>query len=431
MFLPTSRRRTIDGNKDTQFNDTWIALSIILALIGLALNNPFLTGLAAVLLIVTGSTWLWARVSLRGLHYDRAFSEIRAFQGEQIELVLEVANQKPLPQPWVSVRDFFPNDLPIAVERLDAAKLDVNPSTNLAEFNSFWMLGPYQRVTRRFTVEATTRGFHKFGPSQVTTGDPFGFFDRAIEQPDTQYLIVYPRIYATADLRIPTKNPFGQVRVTGSIYDDPLRPAGVRPWQPEDALRRVHWKATARRQTLLSRIYEPSEEQVVQLFLNVTTLTRHWHGYIPELQERAISVAASLAALAVEERLPVGLIANGALPGADQSIRLLPGRSPNQLLHILELLAAVTPFATQPIEELVVQQAPHLPWGATLVVVSAIAHDDLLAILIDLAAAGRRVVLFTLAEEPPQHLLPGVTVYHLPHLIDDLIAPVHVATPAL
>lgn len=430
MFLPTSRRRTIDGSKDTQFNDTWIALSIILTLAGLALDNAFLTGVGALLLVVSGATWLWAAFSLRGLHYQRRFSEIRAFQGEQIDLVLEVANLKPLPQPWVSVRDFFPNDLPIATEQLDAEKLDVNPSTNLAEFNSFWMLGPYQRVARRFTIQATERGFHKFGPSLVTTGDPFGFFDQTTEQSDTQYLIVYPRIYSTADLRLPTKNPFGQERVTGSLYDDPLRPAGVRPWQPEDALRRVHWKATARQQTLLSRIYEPSEEQVVQLFLNVTTLTRHWHGYIPELQERTISVAASLAALAVEQRLPVGLIANGALPGADQSIRLLPGRSPNQLLHILELLAAVTPFATQPIDELVLQQAPTLPWGATLVVVTAIAHDELLAILLDLAAAGRRIVLFTLAEEPPQRLLPGITVYHLPHLVEDLIAPSLVPMPS-
>lgn len=421
MALPASRRRTVDTSKDTQFNDAWVVLAIVLALIGLALDNAFFTAAAAILLVIAGSAWLWAAASLHGLTYRRRFSETRAFQGEQIELVLEVANQKLLPQPWVTVRDLFPNELPISSERLT-----VNPSTNLAEFNSFWMLGPYQRVTRRFTIDAATRGYHKFGPSHLTTGDPFGFFNQAHEQADTQYLIVYPRIYAIADLRLPTKNPFGQVRVTGSLYDDPLRPAGVRPWQPEDELRRVHWKATARQQTLLSRVYEPSEEQVVQLFLNVATLTRHWHGYIPELQERAISVAGSLAALAVEERHPVGLIANGALPGADQSIRLLPGRSPNQLLHILELLAAVTPFATETIEDLVVQQAPHLPWGATLVVVTAIAHDELLAALIDLAAAGRRVVLFTLAQEPPHHLLPGVTVYHLPHLVDDLIAPTHI-----
>jgi hypothetical protein len=140
-----------------------------------------------------------------------------------------------------------------------------------------------------------------------------------------------------------------------------------------DSPRRIHWKATARHQALLSRVYEPSKEQQVLIFLNVATLERHWFGTIPELQERTISVAASLAALASEQRLPVGLIANGTLPGSDQPLRLLPGRNPEQLTRILELLAAVTPFASDPIEQLLLKETPRLGWGATVVVVTAIA----------------------------------------------------------
>jgi uncharacterized protein (DUF58 family) len=190
----------------------------------------------------------------------------------------------------------------------------------------------------------------------------------------------------------------------------------------------VHWKATARHQHLLSRFYEPSEEPQLLIFLNVATLPRHWQGNIPELQERAISVAGSLAAVCAELRMPVGLIANGFLPGSDQPIRLLPGRSPDQLVRILELLAAITPFATRPIEEMILRESPRLPWGATLLVVTAIAHEGLLATLLDLSQAGRQVVLFTLAEEPPQRDLPGVLIYHLPHLVDDLILPREVTT---
>ena len=92
-------------------------------------------------------------------------------------------------------------------------------------------------------------------------------------------------------------------------------------------------------------------------------------------------------------------------------------------MHILELLAAVTNFATGPIEDILLHEAPRTPWGATLVVVTALAHEALLTALLDLAGAGRRVVLFTLAEEPPTALLPGVRVYHLPHLVNDLLTP--------
>lgn len=413
-----SRQFTIDTGKDTQFSDAWIVLGVILSIIGVAGNNPFFTAAGVALWVVAGLGWLWNALSLVGLRYERTLSEVRAFQGETIHLTLEVRNQKLLPLTWLRICDTFPAELPVADK-----DLILNPATNLAEFHSFWMPGAFQRIRRVFQIQCTTRGFHHFGPATLSTGDGFGFFDCQEEWSATQRLIIYPRLYSVAELQLPSKSPFGENRAPHSLFEDPLRTVGIREWQSSDSQRRMHWKAIARHQQLLSRVYEPSEEQQIQIFLNVTTMQRHWHGYIPELQERAISVAGSLAALAIEQRRATGIIANGALPGSDQPIRLLPGRNPNQLIHILELLAAVTPFATDPIETLLLAEAPRMPWGATLVVVTAIAHDDLLAALIELAAAGRRLVLFTLAEKPPQPLLSNIPVYHLPHLIDDLIAP--------
>jgi uncharacterized protein (DUF58 family) len=285
------------------------------------------------------------------------------------------------------------------------------------------MPGAFQRLTRRFTIKCTQRGYHTYGPATISTGDGFGLFSRKALASKQDRIIVYPRLYSVAELRLPAKNPFGERGSQLQLFEDPLRTVGIREWQSGDSLRRIHWKATARHRRVVSRVYEPSEEPQVLILLNVATLTRHWLGHIPELQERAISVASSLAAYCTESRLPVGLIANGFLPGSDQPIRLLPGRSPSQLVRILELMAAITAFATQPIEDLIWREAPRLPWGATLLVVTAIAYGELLATLGDLSEAGRQIVLFTLAEEPPTRQMAGIAVYHLPHLVDDLVAP--------
>ncbi len=226
---------------------------------------------------------------------------------------------------------------------------------------------------------------------------------------------------------MPAKNPFGERLAVSPLIEDPLRTAGIRDWQPGDGVQRVHWKATARHQALLSRLYEASQESQVMIFLNVATMERHWLGHYPELMELAISVAGSLAVMCAERRLPVGLIANGFLPGSDQPLRLLPGRSPEQIVHIMELLAAVTAFATEPVEDLLLREARRLPWGATILVVTGIAHEGLLASLAELLHAGRKVVLFTLAEKPPPGQIPGLVVYHLPQLLDDVVAPERVA----
>ncbi len=416
--LSSQTARYIDIENDTQFSDAWVILGVLLMFFGLVLQNVFLSAVAVALLVVAATSWLWNALSLCGLHYERHLSEIRAFRGETINLALTVRNQKLLPLTWLSIVDRFPAELPV-----NASKVMVNATTNLGEFHSFWMPGALQRLQRSFQIECSERGFYTFGPAVVSTGDGFGLFSRRATLLERQRLIVYPHLYRAVDLQLPRKNPFGAQGARGHLFDDPLRTVGIRAWQPADSMHHVHWKATARQQQLLSRAFEPSAEAQVLIFLNVATLVRHWHGYIPELLERTVSVAGSLAALTAEQRLPVGLIANGALPNSDQPIRLLPGRSPDQLMHILELLAAVTNFATGPIEDILLHEAPRTPWGATLVVVTALAHEALLTALLDLAGAGRRVVLFTLAEEPPTALLPGVRVYHLPHLVNDLLTP--------
>jgi len=417
-------RRYIDVTKDTQFTDAWIILGTLLTLVGLAANSRLLTAAAACLFVIAAVGWVWNGLSLFGLSYTRRLSETRAFLGETVELTLEVRNRKFLPVTWLQIIDIFPSSLPLGNPAGGIEQVRVNRTTNLGEFNSFWSVGAFGRLTRRFTVHCTQRGYHAYGPALLSTGDAFGMFGRKGKLPGQQRLIVYPRIYRVAELGLPAKNPFGERTAEARLVEDPLRTAGIRDWQPADGLKRVHWKATARHQALLSRIYEPSQEPQILIFLNVATLERHWLGHIPELMERAISVAGSLAALCAELRLPVGLIANGYMPGSDQPLRILPGRSPDQLMRILEMLAAVTGFAAQPIEYLLLHESPRLPWGSTLLVVTAIAHETLLAALLDLQRAGRRVVLLTLAEKPPVEHLPGITVYHLPHLVDDLVAPV-------
>lgn len=410
--------RYLDLDKETQFTEAWMLLVIILTILGLVLKLDFLLAAALTLLVIAAASWLWNNLSLFGLRYSRHLSETRAFAGETVELTLEVRNNKPLPLTWLQIIDVFPGYLPV-----NGKDIIINPSTNQGEFTTFWMPSAFQSLRRSFKVECTTRGYHAYGPVTINTGDGFGLFSRKVTRRDRQHLIVYPRIYSVEELHLPAENPFGIRGARRKLFEDPMRTIGIREWQAADSLRRVHWKASARHQKMLSRLYESSEEPQVLIFLNVATLRRSWEGNIPELLERTISVAGSLAAVCADTRLPVGLIANGFLPGSDQPIRLLPGRSPNQLMRILELLAAVTHFSAQPIEELLLQEALGLPWGTTLLIVTAIAHDDLLAALLDLKRSGRQVVLFTLAEKPPIRELPGIVVYHLPHLIEDLIAP--------
>ena len=401
--------RRIDASVQEQFNSAWIAMALIVTLAGLLLHIPELLMTAAILLVIVGASWLWNKMAFFGLEYERSFSERRVFLGETVEMRVSLVNRKFLPLPWVTTADVFPKEL-----TPEGAKLLVRGDTGQGELSNFWAVKWYDRASRSYRLRATTRGFHAFGPVDIETGDGFGMFRSVRRNESRQTLVVYPRIAPLTSLGLPAKEPFGDRLAPRFMFEDPLRTVGVRDYRHEDDFRKVHWKATARRQRLQTRVLDPTNDASLMVCLNVQTVDKTYMGVIPEHLEQVVSIAASVSYYAMMQRWPTGLLANGALPYSDQSLKILPGRSPAQLTAILELLAAVTPFATAPFHRLLAQESPHLPWGATLAVISSRLTEDLAATLLDLKATGRRMVLITLDQRPLSEMLEGVIVYRVP-----------------
>lgn len=391
------------------FTDVWIILSLLISFLGLITGQGNLLTVAALLLTVASTSWLWSIFALNGVKYQRTFSEVRAFVGETVDLTLSITNRKLLPVAWLRVDDLFPERVPIVGRELSPSSI---PLRGL--LISLASLRWYERVSWRYQLKCQRRGFYFFGPARLRSGDGFGLFSREAQMERIDRLIIYPRVLALPELGFPGKQPFGEKKAPQPIFEDPSRTIGVRQYRPKDGFRRIHWKATARHQELQVKVYEPTHTYYLFVFLNVATYEQHWLGIDRELQDFAISVAASIAFHATEHRYSVGLVANGSVPQSDQPIKVLPSRDPDQLRHILEALAAVTSFATGSIEKLLASESPRVPWGATLVVVTAVVSEALLAEMARLRAVGRKLVLVSLDDDYTDGDLPGITVHHIP-----------------
>ena len=394
------------------FNRYWIYLALFLIPLAFALGMQAPLVISALLLTIIPIAWLWNRLSLSRLTYQRTFGEHRAFPGEIVDVTLRVTNQKLLPLGWLLVEDQWPPALPP-----EEGRLFLSPGGQVGYCLNAFSIRWFERINRRYRVRCTRRGFYPFGPVRLASGDIFGLFRRQVKDDHLDWLIVYPRVLPLETLGFPPKEPFGEVKASWRLFQDPSRAVGIRDYQPDDAFRHIHWKASARRQELQVKVYEPTTSQNLVVFLNVTTMPKHWQGIRPLLMEKTISVAASIANYAFEQRYEVGVVANGCIPHSDQPIKVLPSRRPDQLARVLEALAAVTSFATSSIQTLLLAESPRLPWGSTLVVVTAVITDELLDALLRLHEAGRRLVLVSLEEEPlPQELPPAIErgTYHLP-----------------
>ncbi|MFN8498307.1 MAG: DUF58 domain-containing protein [Anaerolineae bacterium] len=392
-----------------QFSDAWVLLAIFMIIGGALFRQPSMLALGLLLIVIVPVAWAWNRLVLRAVHYERKLGDSRVFAGETTTVNLVTTNQKPLPAPWLSVEDTFPRGVSIAERQMTQAKGgEIQSLTNVLSLR--W----YERVVRQYTLHCPKRGFYFIGPAYLTGGDLFGMFENRAKVSHLDRIIVYPAVVPLAELGFVGKEPFGESRSPLQIFEDPLRTIGIRDYHPEDSFRHVHWKASARQQRLQTKVYEPTITQRLAILLNIATFPQPWWGIDPQVQEHTISVAASIAYHATQRRRAVGLVANGAVPRSDQPIRVMPSRDPGTLTRILEALAAVSTFATERIETLLARETPRMPWGATFVIVTAIVTPDLLAEIVRLSRAGRRIVLVSLDPDYTDTELPGVIIHHLP-----------------
>ena len=405
----------------------WYVVGVALLIASAIFHQPllFIAGLLA--LALGAIPELWYRFCFAGLVYKRQLSERRVFFGETVTLRVSVENRKPLPLPWLEVEDEFPEALTLQGGRLEPT---IKPRRKLlVNALSLWW---YQRVTRRYQVQCAARGVFVLGPLHLRSGDPFGLLTREqrLEQQDS--VLVYPPVLPIERFGLPARHPFGERRAPRRLLEDPTRVIGVRDWQPEDDLRRVHWSATARAMRLQSKVYEPTTTHTLALFLNVNTFANPMLGINSPLLELAIAAAASVASWATEEGYAVGLFSNGiqamndadedsSLASADRAaeahlavrVRLPPASRPEQLPRILETLARLVPFFGSPMEDLLTTEQSHLPIGSTVVLISAAAAvtPALLDTLFQARSRGYAVALLLSGEAPVD--APGLSVYRL------------------
>ncbi len=371
----------------TIITESWLAASALLGLIGFASGSAALVIIGALLFGTGALARMWKRVCLERVVYTRRLVEHRLFVGERTALTLILENRKPLPVPWIEVRETMPRGMPVTGVRTQAGGA---PGTQVLQRTA--ALGMHDRLEWPLELRAARRGYFRVGPTRLRSGDLFGFFEREVEvgRP-VDGIVVYPHVYPLGDLGFDSARPFGEQRGGARIYEDPSRVVGVRDYLPGDPMKRIDWHATARLGRMQSRLYEPSRAQAMVIALNIPTFDYSWQGSDPVLLERGVSVAASIASWAAESGAAVGLVANGSFPDADRTIHIGAGRRPDQLNRVLEALAMVTAFTTGEMSDALEDPAHPIPAGATIVLVAAVLPAELVDTLRRLRGRGHRV----------------------------------------
>jgi uncharacterized protein (DUF58 family) len=363
-----------------------VVLAGLLFLTGVLLEAPALSAVGVLLGLVAAMRTLWSRFGLRSLGYERRLSSPRVPWGEHIDLDLVVRNAKALPLPRLRIDD-------VVSREADIEGVDLVPSADsgFAELRQAWSIGWFERVTRRVRIVGSRRGRYRFARARIEVSDLFGDASAAEERLLATTWRVVPRTIAVRAATTDTPT-VGATRSLRGLVEEPSLFAGVRPYQPGDPLKRIHWKATARVGRPVTRRFDPAREREVLLAVDLQTVAgAAWRlNWDEDLVEGLCVATLSLARSLIADGVAVGLAANAYSDRPQRSVFLAPSATPAQVARIADYLADLSPFASMPFDRLLAGLARRAPMGCSVVAISTRDPAGFLPVLRRLGAQGYR-----------------------------------------
>ena len=213
--------------------------------------------------------------------------------------------------------------------------VEVVDGAGLPGYSAGRVLGLRGRRSRRWRSDGrfNARGAYLMGPLRIETGDPFGLFQASREVPGTARVIVYPRLIDPSPIMSGLTGAAGDTVAVGRQVDTPPEAFGIREYNPEDGVNRIHWPSTARLGRPMTRSFEKYEGADLVVVLDLDRAGHRGAGDGSTL-EGAVSLAASVIMVGAARGQAVGLVCNDAAWTSIPAARGAP-----HVARILEALA--------------------------------------------------------------------------------------------
>jgi uncharacterized protein (DUF58 family) len=248
----------------------------------------------------------------------------------------------------------------------------------------------------RWSVRGRRWGLYRLGPVWLRVRDRFGLFHYEARVEGGRALRVYPGADALRSMVRPFDTRATAGEQVARVKGDGIEFADLRPFVPGDRVRRINWRASARRGALWVNEAHPERNAEIVLFLD-TFAEAGGHG---GTLAAAVRAATALAARYLDRRDRVGLVRLGGTLEW-----LLPGAGPSHLHRVVEALleADATPSYVDKGLHLVPPRT--LPPGALVIAITPLLDERGRTILVDLHDRGWDLAVIEVsplghAEEP-------------------------------
>ena len=280
-------------------------------------------------------SWTAARTSLRDLVVSARFPD-HIFAGEPAPVIVTLRNTKRL-LPSFSIL------VEARSQSSQSSRKNGKPRLRTGKRPlAYFMYVPHRAAAEQRVEQLFARRGHVLIIGfELSTRFPFGFFRRRRRlRARNVDIVVYPKPEAISDeLHLLPMNAGRLASVRRGAGHDLL---SLRDYQPQDDLRHIDWKATARSRRLTVREFTAEDERRVTIALDTVMSETDKQDFAARF-ERGVTLAASLLAHFIEERAEVQLVLG------QETGRYGVGRE--HLYACLRRLALVTPRSVPAADE--------------------------------------------------------------------------------
>lgn len=328
-------------------------------------------------LVIVGISLLWFRI-LAGVEVSCEPDRKQSQAGQMVRMTISIRNRTFLPIPWIRCWVEQPGVV-IAEERYKCCYLS---------------LRPHECCTFNVEIPFRVRGEFRLGNITLQSGDLFGIFENQRHYSQERELLVLPEVtMLSGHVYGETVHMVGDHNVNLKSSMRGMGFFGLRNYDSGDAMNRIHWKASARYRKLMVKEFEQqrSRETVIMIDLN----RNGCFGQEPDTTlEKAVNIAASLAATGLKEGNQVGLVALG-----EKRVYLRPQTGRGHLILVLERLARVKADAADCFADTVFRESTGFPKGTRMMLITARITPELVERLYQMTARGYHCTLILIKAE--------------------------------
>lgn len=328
------------------------------------------------LIILTGIFMLGGLVlqwfGAHDIEIKRTINPIRLTVGSDAEVEVHIEFRSILPLPWMSITDYFTE----------------------GSHSKLWFPGWRRSFTYKYYLQNLPRGMITFQVCHVEWGGLFRCFKNSYLLPCEEDIMVLPIPAAISREQGWSSH---DIREGEQVTHQQQRPANVwgldiRDYNVGDPLSRVHWKSSARRGRLQTRLPEAVEDHELCIILDhcpdnykiISSIIGNNKEVVCELFEGAVSVAAGLLQNALEEGVQAELISG---EGIQHTYTIAPAYQTT--------LAIIQPNGTKRVADLMVENTDHLLPRTRIVVITGSLHDELTRAVASLQRRGMKVEIYS------------------------------------